>query len=101
MPSTRHQSPDIVERDKETRAPETKLNMSTALIPRLISVVEIIKREYVKKLNPELAESGCLSGLHQYNELGALEEREEQHEIEQTKEERIKSIAHALQGGNK
>jgi hypothetical protein len=41
-------------------------------VPRLISVVEIIKREYMKKL--ELEHSSSLLGLHQYNEIGTLEE---------------------------
>ncbi|KAJ6614606.1 hypothetical protein B0H10DRAFT_141954 [Mycena sp. CBHHK59/15] len=44
---------------------------ATSTIPRLISVVEIIKREYLKKL--ELAHSSTLSGLHQYNEVDTLE----------------------------
>ena len=52
---------------------------STTLIPRLVSVVEIIKREYVKKLDPALAEKGCLAGLHQYNEVGALEDLSDEH----------------------
>ncbi|KAJ7685679.1 hypothetical protein DFH06DRAFT_1277897 [Mycena polygramma] len=41
-------------------------------VPRLISVVEIIKREYLKKL--ELEHSSTLRGLHQYNEVGTLED---------------------------
>ena len=77
-----------------------RMHPSTTLIPRLVSVVEIIKREYAKKLNPELAENGCLSGLYQYNELGTLEEREDMQEKEPTEEDRLKSIGHALQGGN-
>ncbi|KAJ6557944.1 hypothetical protein B0H19DRAFT_1149139, partial [Mycena capillaripes] len=39
---------------------------TASTVPRLISVVEIIKREYLKKL--ELEPSGALLGLHQYNE---------------------------------
>lgn len=73
---------------------------STALIPRLVSVVEIIKREYVKKLDPALAERGCLSGLHQYNELGALEGLSGEQEKEPTDEDRQAAIVHALQGKN-
>ncbi len=42
------------------------------LVPRLVSVVEIIKREYIKTL--ELSHSTRLLGLHQYNQVGSLEE---------------------------
>ncbi|KAJ7108724.1 hypothetical protein C8R44DRAFT_884761 [Mycena epipterygia] len=45
---------------------------TASTVPRLISVVEIIKREYVKKL--ELEHSSTLTGLHQYNEVGTLED---------------------------
>ncbi|KAJ7634584.1 hypothetical protein FB45DRAFT_789813 [Roridomyces roridus] len=45
---------------------------TASTVPRLISVVEIIKREYVKKL--DLEHSSILTGLHQYNEIGTLEE---------------------------
>ena len=41
---------------------------STNAIPKLISVVEIIKREYLKLPNDTLV------GLYQYNELGTLED---------------------------
>ncbi|PPQ80243.1 hypothetical protein CVT25_003503 [Psilocybe cyanescens] len=44
---------------------------STDLISRLISVVEIIKREYVKNLDAK--RSARMIGLHQYNEIGDLE----------------------------
>lgn len=42
------------------------------MVPRLISVVEIIKREYLKKL--EATHSRRFLGLHQYNEIGTLED---------------------------
>jgi len=42
------------------------------MVPRLISVVEIIKREYLKVL--ETTHSARLLGLHQYNEFGTLED---------------------------
>ncbi|KAJ7461699.1 hypothetical protein B0H11DRAFT_2175463 [Mycena galericulata] len=45
---------------------------TASTVPRLISVAEIIKREYVKKL--ELEHSSTLTGLHQYNEIGTLED---------------------------
>lgn len=46
-------------------------SLATTTIPRLISVVEIIKREYIKTL--EVKHSPRLLGLHQYNEIGDLE----------------------------
>ncbi|EGN99036.1 hypothetical protein SERLA73DRAFT_181813 [Serpula lacrymans var. lacrymans S7.3] len=42
------------------------------VMPRLITVVEIIKREYMKILDI----SSSLSGLHQYNRLGYVEDAE-------------------------
>ncbi|KAJ7100007.1 hypothetical protein B0H15DRAFT_505029 [Mycena belliarum] len=51
--------------------PAAAISPSTSTVPRLISVVEIIKREYLKKL--ELEHSSTLVGLHQYNEVGTLE----------------------------
>ncbi|KAH7884568.1 hypothetical protein F5I97DRAFT_1890387 [Phlebopus sp. FC_14] len=41
-------------------------DVSTSTIPRLLSVVEIIKREYLKGLD---ISSGDCQGLHQYNRL--------------------------------
>ena len=43
---------------------------STSTVSRLISVVEIIKREYLKIL--KTTHSTKLHGLHQYNEIGTL-----------------------------
>ena len=77
---------------------EERLHPSLATIPRLVSVVEIIKREYLKTLDPVLAQGGSLSGLHQYNELGTLEDIYGQEEKEQTEEDRHAAIMHALQG---
>ncbi|KAJ3506938.1 hypothetical protein NLJ89_g6576 [Agrocybe chaxingu] len=48
---------------------QTTATIST--IPRLISVAEIIKREFVKTL--EAKRSSRMKGLHQYNEIGTLE----------------------------
>jgi hypothetical protein len=42
------------------------------MVSRLISVVEIIKREYLKTL--ATTHSTRLHGLHQYNEIGTLED---------------------------
>ena len=44
----------------------------TSLTPRLISVVELVKREYLKNLDSSFASQGTLSGLHQYNTLGSV-----------------------------
>lgn len=41
-------------------------------IPRLISVGEIIKREYVKALHEKRSSRMC--GLYQYNEIGTFEQ---------------------------
>ncbi|KAF7978848.1 hypothetical protein HWV62_44659 [Athelia sp. TMB] len=71
--------------------PETKDRMpdSTTTIPRLISVVEIIKREYLKTLS--LKESRSLTGLHQYNEIGVLDSST-------APEDRDQMVAQALAG---
>lgn len=47
---------------------QKKIESCTASVPRLLSVVEIITREY----RAELAVGEL--GLHQYNELGTLED---------------------------
>ncbi|KAH8831689.1 hypothetical protein DL96DRAFT_1588672 [Flagelloscypha sp. PMI_526] len=52
----------------------SKNDHSTTTIPRLISVVEIIKREYLDLLVKE--RSTQLNGLFQYNSLGNLEDME-------------------------
>jgi len=52
--------------------PPANFHPSTSTVNRLISVVEIIKREYLKVL--ETTHSTRLLGLHQYNEIGTLEE---------------------------
>lgn len=44
----------------------------TATIPRLITVVEIVKREYMERLTAR--RSSSLVGVHQYNEVGALQD---------------------------
>jgi hypothetical protein len=80
------------------------------MIPKLISVVEIVKREYIKVL--EQQRSIRLEGLYQYNEIGNLEDlglvpeeselnarRNGGEEIENV-EERAKRIQDALSGKN-
>ena len=77
-----------------------------ALTPRLVSVVEIIKREYVKMLDPALAENGALKGLHQYNELGELDVHEDsphtdgETDLDRVERERKERLAEMLQGTN-
>lgn len=79
---------------------KTGLHPSMATIPRLVSVVEIIKREYLKTLDPARAEAGLLSGLHQYNELGDLGEAGHGESSADAEEDRLESLARALQGRN-
>ena len=75
---------------------------------RLISVVEIIKREYLKIL--ETTHSTRLHGLHQYNEIGTLEDlglvvassnqiADAKEELESAREiERSQNIIEAISG---
>lgn len=77
---------------------EARMPTSMSTIPRLISVVEIIKREYLKTLDPVLAEAGKLSGLHQYNELGALEEDNSNETAADAEQDRLDALALALRG---
>lgn len=80
--------------DPKPDAKEPGLLPSTLAIPRLVSVVEIIKREYLKTL--EISHSRSLVGLYQYNEIGFLE-----HEAgEPAERNRAQSIALALEGKN-
>ncbi|KAI1786772.1 hypothetical protein LXA43DRAFT_927060 [Ganoderma leucocontextum] len=90
------ENPDCVEKG----AKDNRLHTSMANIPRLVSVVEIIKREYVKTLDSALAQAGSLSGLHQYNEIGDLEEHGLVEGTGNEEQDRIQSLAHALQGRN-
>ncbi|KAE9410662.1 hypothetical protein BT96DRAFT_778216, partial [Gymnopus androsaceus JB14] len=69
---------------------------SLITVPRLISVVEIIKREYIKLLDTK--RSTRLVGLHQYNEIGSLEELGLV--SGETDEQRTQRIAMALEGKN-
>ncbi|PIL32170.1 hypothetical protein GSI_05415 [Ganoderma sinense ZZ0214-1] len=81
-------------------AKPNRLHPSMATIPRLVSVVEIIKREYLKTLDPALAQAGSLSGLHQYNEVRDLEVQGFLEDTVDEEQLRIESLAHALQGRN-
>ena len=81
---------------------------STSMVSRLISVVEIIKREYLKIL--ETTHSTRLHGLHQYNEIGTLEDlglvvassnqiADAKEELESAREiERSQNIIEAISG---
>lgn len=77
-------------------------NASVTLIttPRLISVVEIIKREYLKDL--EKRRSTRLVGLHQYNEIGSIENLGSTGGSvgRETDEQRAQRIAMTLEGKN-
>ena len=86
------QGADVV--DQEKRA----LSASTTTIPRLISVVEIIKREYLVAMNAR--RSPDLVGLYQYNEMGSLEDQveTERKEGQESAEDRAKMITGALNG---
>jgi hypothetical protein len=73
---------------------------STTTIPRLISVVEIIKREYLAAMDAKKAPN--IVGLYQYNEMGCLEDEEAgEEEGEQSAGDRMKMITEALTGTKK
>jgi len=82
--------------------PDEPLTLHTAAadiahstIPRLISVVEILKREYLSALDAD-ASPGPLTGLHQYNEL----RWERRDEVPDGGDDRAGSIVKALEGKN-
>ncbi|KAJ8589486.1 hypothetical protein M405DRAFT_791617, partial [Rhizopogon salebrosus TDB-379] len=77
--------------DKPLTLQTAAADVAQSTIPRLISVVEIIKREYLKILD---VSSGQLTGLHQYNEL-LWEERSG---IPIEGEDRASGITRALEG---
>ncbi|KII89610.1 hypothetical protein PLICRDRAFT_108070 [Plicaturopsis crispa FD-325 SS-3] len=73
-----------------------RISPSTTTIPRLISVVEIIKREYLKTL--DISRSETLLGLHQYNEVGCLEDIG--FADDSVEEDAVSIITRALEGKN-
>ncbi|KAJ4476637.1 hypothetical protein J3R30DRAFT_3214602, partial [Lentinula aciculospora] len=77
-------------------APNVSLSLTTT--PRLISVVEIIKREYLKDL--EKRRSTRLIGLHQYNEIGSLQDHSGSSFGKETDESRAQRIVTVLRGKN-
>lgn len=72
---------------------------SVSNVPRLISVVEIIKREYLKQLDAIHQDHGKLTGLYQYNEIADLPDSTEVSE-ENREEARVAALTNALQGKN-
>ncbi|KAG1891410.1 hypothetical protein F4604DRAFT_1914204 [Suillus subluteus] len=77
--------------DKPLTLHTSPADVAQSTIPRLISVVEILKREYLKTLD---VLPGQLTGLHQYNEL----QWEQRGEIAAEGEDRASTIARALEG---
>ncbi|KAG1877711.1 hypothetical protein DFJ58DRAFT_3993 [Suillus subalutaceus] len=77
--------------DKPFTLHTSPADVAQSTIPRLISVVEILKREYLKTLD---VLPGQLTGLHQYNEL----QWEQRGEIAAEGEDRVSTIARALEG---
>ncbi|KAH9057890.1 hypothetical protein EDB87DRAFT_976409 [Lactarius vividus] len=77
------------------------LSPSTIAIPRLITVAEIIKREYLLAMDAKRLPD--LVGLYQYNEMGCIEngvENEVDEETVEDAEDRMKMLAEALAGRN-
>lgn len=77
QPLVLHTLPLVKEVEPSTEAPAPpnipgKSGSSSATIPRLVSVAEIIKREHLKRLQAK--KSPVLHGVHQYNEIGCLED---------------------------
>ncbi|KAJ6487727.1 hypothetical protein C8R45DRAFT_994135 [Mycena sanguinolenta] len=104
LPATpKPESPENVDGTGTERiANPPSLSNTASTVPRLISVVEIIKREYLKKL--DLENSSTLLGLHQYNEIGTLEELgicAPNHEVPRDADTlRSQTIVAALEGKN-
>ncbi|KAF8345289.1 hypothetical protein F5887DRAFT_220923 [Amanita rubescens] len=103
------QNPDTAPTKKPPRQ-EASTKIVTTNVPRLISVVEIIKREFLRNL--AIHHSPRLAGLHQYTEIGCLEDlpkpvqaessipSREEGEREETVDERAKEVVLALSGKN-
>jgi hypothetical protein len=95
-------APQLPQGIDEIKKETSGLSASTATIPRLITVVEIIKREYLAAMNAK--RSPHLVGLFQYNEMGSLEDRvenEREEEGEESAGDRMKMITEALAGSKK
>ncbi|KAG5646023.1 hypothetical protein DXG03_004625 [Asterophora parasitica] len=83
--------------EAQPRTASSKMKCTTS-VPRLLSVVEIVKREFVKSL--EAKHSPRLAGLHQYNKIGCLEDLGLAMDAPQVEEDRATEIARALSGVN-
>jgi hypothetical protein len=77
--------------DKPLTLHTSPADVAQSTIPRLISIVEILKREYLKTLD---VWAGLQTGLHQYNEL----QWEQRGEIAAEGEDRATTIERALEG---
>ncbi|KAL5503893.1 hypothetical protein ACEPAH_7964 [Sanghuangporus vaninii] len=83
---------DVTKDNGESR--DRAISSSVLNIPRLISVVEIIKREYFK----ELAPGSQNTGLYQYNHLGFIEGCALHAGSQDDEDQRQKRIMTALEG---
>ncbi|CAL1710733.1 unnamed protein product [Somion occarium] len=105
LPAPKRQTPTepAVEQPPEpkdsSQAKPDRMPPSMSTIPRLISVAEIIKREYLKTLSSDDAQEGVLTGLHQYNVIGTLPD-ESPAGAEDPEAERLQAISAALTGKN-
>ena len=92
------------EDDLDSPPPEKKQRLSpvTDIVPRLISIVEIVKREWVTLMLAQKKEGKIDSeaevGLHQWNEVGCLEDLKGDVEEEQTEADRAEALLLALEG---
>ena len=91
---------DETQLENDTTTKEKKgLSPSTTTIPRLITVAEIIKREYLLAMDAKRMPD--LVGLYQYNQIGCIEkgvENEAEEEKDEDAEDRMKMLAEALEG---
>ncbi|KAI0794855.1 hypothetical protein C8Q75DRAFT_747748 [Abortiporus biennis] len=105
LPSTTtHPSSSPSTNEQGTQATKDSFTSVTSSIPRLVSTVEIIKREYLKIQDISTAENGAIHGLNQYNELGNLEDITDTVHVgpqrEDEERERMNKIVAALKGKN-
>ena len=72
------------------------LDNATATVPRLVTVTEIIKREYLELL--KVSRSARLVGLYQYNEISILDPCAEPEESAEKEKRRSEAIINAMNG---
>lgn len=105
-----HLDSNVVEKqtsdnDSEYPVRKRKLHASTSTIPKLITVVEITKREYIKWVRERKKSGGSeavqpnvlCSGLHQYNQLETLQDLEL---LPSDKQEQESNLTRVLSGRN-